>query len=340
MFFASLSFAQSPKFEIKKVEDSNGWDCSSNVIEYDDFLVNTSLSLFDVSEDNKGLLLEFNLLKVSKGENDIIVSQLEQIASKVSEKQKRIQIPIEIILEQGYVLKSNECYISYNSVFEAYNSNKDFGAILRFYVNAFDLVCNKDMGTVRTMENQKKICRYLRNCDIYGIKLGDTTFATLGLKSAEYYNSMLNALGSKTGKGEYYNDIKVSVGDFKCAVLSSGQILCRLIDFNIKGAKNTPVEIWMIFENKSSGVSDVIKAYLTPNSDNFSYNGYSFKGNVNDLKTLRDNRGNFKVYAIVFVNPHKVEGKYGTSYDTTFESNSKSMTIYYNGFWKSSGGGI
>lgn len=133
-------------------------------------------------------------------------------------------------------------------------------------------------------------------------------------------------------------DPYATIGDLAIGVLSEGKILCRLDDVTIEGAKGKEVEVTVFFHNKIVGIIDFITKKVTPLYEKSLYESLIVTGNVSNLTTLRNNKGDFEVYAWILINPTKKEGS--TSYDGWGESRKRNMTIYKQGYWKSKGGGM
>lgn len=130
-----------------------------------------------------------------------------------------------------------------------------------------------------------------------------------------------------------------TIGDFAIGVLSHGDVLCRIDDVNIDGAKDKEVEVTVFFNNKEVGVIDFLTKKIKPSYESSHYESIIVKGNVSDLTTLRKNKGNFEVYVWILINPIKKDGK--ETYDGWGESKiRRKMTIYHQGHWKSRGGGM
>lgn len=156
------------------------------------------------------------------------------------------------------------------------------------------------------------------------------------LSQTIYVNSISRSF-SFTMKKSSPQKPSATIGDISIGVLSDGDIICKIDDIMIKGAKGE-VEVRVLFENKENGISDVVKKKVTPPYESTHYKSLRIWGNISDLTTLKNNRGNFEVYAMILINPIK-EGD-SMTYEGGGESKARNVTIYYQGGWNSKGGGL
>lgn len=204
------------------------------------------------------------------------------------------------------------------------------------------------------LRKQQYFTQQLRTQNISELSINNVTIKFTTFKTKDTFNEMFNSLGAKIGHPELFqfsnllsNNSSSSISSSRPSVtaeigylciMSNGDILCRLDNVQIKGAKGKEVDIYVHLDdvNTDNNVF-VLDKKVTPSYDSSTYNSIILKRNVHDSYSLfPKSGGQFKAYATFYMDTgRKGEGGYGVELEELGETRSKYINIFRksNGTW-------
>ena len=351
--------AQAYEFETKEKTLDNGTryvECDTK--DYAELNVSSpdiELKMWDFYGENKTPTVKFRLYKLAKGEYENsfgVAKKIRELAlSTPKETGKKDNVTINLHLSNGVILRGTHSgTVSLSSVQRPLLERFDSVGVVVAYMSLSFFESSNTPIQVNTKENLQVICQQLRTHDIVKIEVDGVSFDVRGLRSAATFNAMFDALAAKTGKGHLYRSSGTSSSSTSSSsstpsataeigfigILSDGEILCRLDNLIIKGAKGKEVTILLEFEdvNTEDGVF-VIDKKVTPPYDDSKYKSVVLHRNVHDeYSFFPPNGGRFKVYAEFMVESGN-KTKIGNGKEMNLLGNTKSK--YINIYKKQSG---
>lgn len=297
------------------------------------------LVMRDYYTENKTPVVLFRFRKYAKFEyrNSFAVARkIRELALSIpNNEERRKNITIKLFLSNDDILCGiNEGIIYCDEVQRHSMVILDSTGVFDAAIPISLLVSSHTPEQTKTTGNTQVICQQLRTHDIVKIEVDGVSFDVRGLRSAATFNAMFDALAAKTSKGHLYRSSGASSSSTPSAtaelgfvgILPDGEILCRLDNLIIKGAKGKEVLILVEFEdvNTEDGVF-AITEIATPSYDDSTYKSFILKGNVQNYNSFPPSGGRFKVYVEIV-----------TGYGSKIESgkkiigktNNKYVTIY------------
>ena len=296
IFLSAMNMmAQAYEFEMEEKSLDNGVkyvDCETkDLAELNVFSPDINLEMWDYYGEDNIPCVSFRLYKyaIGKYKNSFaVVKKVRELALSIPNSEvRRKNITIKLYLSNGDILCGiNEGVISRSAIQRNLMVNLDSTGVCDAFIPISLLASSRIPEQVQTAENLQVICQQLRTHDIVKIEVDGVSFDVRGLRSAATFNAMFNALAAKTGKGHLYRSSSApsSSTSFSSStpsataeigyigILSDGEILCRLDNLIIKGAKGKEVLIVVEFEDvNNEDEVFVIDKRVTPPYDDSKY---------------------------------------------------------------------
>ena len=344
--------AQSYPYSIEHIGE-NAYKCIED--EYYGDVEEGIISFECAAYKDKDPYVYFNIISYRKD-----IAQLSNNAKTITDDGFKYteSYPIEIHLDNDEKLFSSFS-LYYDSRKEKYQNATTGVGVVGFYFSRM----NSNKVSLSDFNNFKK-CQYvaqqLRTHSITKIVINGVTVKFVDFKTKDTFDSMFNVLGEKIGEPEKFrytassSSSSPSSSSFSTTTSSSsttasktvtasnptatgnmgylnvtpsGDIVCRIDDLNIVGAKEKNVQVMLVFdyEDKEENVS-VFKENTKPNYDDSVYESFRIIGSVDEIKTLRNrNSARYGVYLWVWLD--NGDG----SFKTLAEIKHGIVTIYKDG---------
>lgn len=319
---------------------------TKELVELDVSSPDISLDLWDYYNENNIPFIRFRLFKFARDSyrnSFAVAKRIRNLAFSipVNDVNEKHNLTINLYLSNGDILRGTDRGIIDVSSAMRYEMEKiDSFGVVNASIGTSCLVSSRSPKEIQTNENQQVICQRLRTYDIVKIEVDGVSFDVRGLRSAATFDAMFNALAAKTGKGHLYRNSGTSSSSSRVSsgpsatcelgfvgVYSWGDIVCRVDNLQISGAKGKDVRVAAIFEDVTEEYVNYgfLKRFTSIQYDDCTYDELRIKGKVNELAKLnRYNRGRFKVYIEVEVDNQII-----------YTSNPKYVTIYNDqGSWR------